>query len=422
MSVTYSSSVQRSFTRYGSETVTCTFQLDTVYDPQTNTGTLSLHTGVSNALGEQYSWYGDVKANGSIVLSYVGDWLSGVTSKSWNPSVTYDLEGNPSVSSYSISWNGGGSYSTSMGNTFGYYDDRSWVKSAEGFSAPGAGSGTVYVYKPTFYSLTIDKSNGDAPSSESHAAGYVMQLPTPMRAGYTFDGWTLTGSGTVSADNSTFTFGSGNATLIANWVAIPYTVSITQGTGSTVTVTKNGTPVSDGDTVTYGDALLISFAAETGYDLTTSTVNGITWTSAQLIVTGAVTIIAAAKAKEYSLSLTVSDSGLAYNVLRTSSPFGGGAIGGLADGATIYYGDVIKVNFTVSSGYQIQTATVNGTDISDAGEINVTVSQNMVVVLTVKLGALVYIGNEPYQAFIWNGSSWEQYEAYIGNGNSWEAY
>jgi len=40
-------------------------------------------------------------------------------------------------------------------------------------------------------------------------------LPTPTRSGYTFSGWTLTGSGSLSGN--TYTFGTSNGTVTAQW-------------------------------------------------------------------------------------------------------------------------------------------------------------------------------------------------------------
>ena len=33
---------------------------------------------------------------------------------------------------------------------------------------------------------------------------------------------------------------------------------------------------------------------------------------------------------------------------------------------------------------------------------------------------LVYIGNEAYQIYIGNGSSWDLYAPYVGNGSGWD--
>lgn len=74
-----------------------------------------------------------------------------------------------------------------------------------------------------------------------------------------------------------------------------FTLSISAGTGSTITVTRNGTVLSDGASLSYGDTLTISFTANSGYALTTHTVNGSTFPSGSTqSVAGNVAVVAAA--------------------------------------------------------------------------------------------------------------------------------
>ena len=131
----------------------------------------------------------------------------------------------------------------------------------------------------------------------------------------------------------------------------------------------------------------------------------------------------------YTLSLSTSDNGVVVDVFRSASPYGGGATGLLNDGDTLYYGDVLSIAYAIGEGYQKKQATVNGADFGGdySGSTSIAaVSSAVSVVVLVKLGAIVYIGNEAYQAFIGNadGSAWEQYEGFIGNaaGTVWDAY
>ena len=60
-------------------------------------------------------------------------------------------------------------------------------------------------------------------------------IPVPTRTGYTFTGWTLTGQGSTMSSltsNSTFTMGTEDATLTANWSPISYQVDY-HGNGAT---------------------------------------------------------------------------------------------------------------------------------------------------------------------------------------------
>ena len=78
---------------------------------------------------------------------------------------------------------------------------------------------------------------------------------------------------------------------------VPYSLSISEGTGSTVTVTRNGTTLSVNDPIYYNEKLTITFGTETGYSLATHTVNGSEFTSGSShTVTGNVAIVATATA------------------------------------------------------------------------------------------------------------------------------
>ena len=150
--------------------------------------------------------------------------------------------------------------------------------------------------------------------------------------------------------------------------------------------------------------------------------------------TAAITLYAQWTKITFTLSISASDVGVVVNVLRTSSPIGGASSGQLNNGATLYYGDELVVSYRRSSSYTLQQATVNGVTIplktgsTTEGELAVTVTQNQAVVVTVEVGAIVYIYNETtedwdqYQAFIYGSNGWEQYAAYVYNDGNWEQY
>ena len=81
----------------------------------------------------------------------------------------------------------------------------------------------------------------------------------------------------------------------------PYSLSISAGTQTNVTVTRTSSPnqgastgtLSSGSVVYYGDVLKITASANSGYNLSTFTVNGNNFTSGNTItVTSAITIVA----------------------------------------------------------------------------------------------------------------------------------
>lgn len=203
-----------------------------------------------------------------------------------------------------------------------------------------------------------------------------------------------------------------------------FTLSISAGTGSSITVKKGQTTLSDGATVKYGDSLTISFAALTGYQLDSHTVNGQAFTSGNnYTVIGAVNVAAIASVLQYALSIFEGPQ-TSIVVNRTSSPLEGAATGALTDGATIYYNDVLEITFAASLGFSLSTHTVNESTFESGDDI--TVTSDIYVAATSNVDCFVEIGNDvnfdQYTIHIGNGTSFDTYQAYIGNGTSWEPY
>lgn len=143
-----------------------------------------------------------------------------------------------------------------------------------------------------------------------------------------------------------------------------FTLTISAGTGSTVTVLRNGTALSGGAALTYGDVLTVRFAPQTGYDLASHTVNGASFASGGThTVTGAVTAAATATRKRFLLTVSAG-AGSTVTVLR-----GGTA---LADGAILTYGDVLTVRLAAQAGYEATGLTVNGAAFASGGTHTVT--------------------------------------------------
>ena len=72
--------------------------------------------------------------------------------------------------------------------------------------------------QPTQYTLTLNANGGSVtPPTVTQAQGTTYNLPTPTRSNHTFTGWTLTGGGNLSG--SSYTFGTSNGTVTAQWTA-----------------------------------------------------------------------------------------------------------------------------------------------------------------------------------------------------------
>lgn len=131
-----------------------------------------------------------------------------------------------------------------------------------------------------------------------------------------------------------------------------YTLSISAGTGSTISVKRSSTALSNGATINEGEALTITFGASTGYDIATHTVNGTTFTSGSShTVAGNVSVVSTASVKSFKLTISAG-TGSSITVKRTSSPKKGATTGNLSNGAEIYYSDELSVSFTYSTGYE----------------------------------------------------------------------
>jgi uncharacterized repeat protein (TIGR02543 family) len=301
------------------------------------------------------------------------------------------------------------------GNLFGGIDSNS-----KPWGAVGEQSVSLATHRST---LTVNPNGGSWNGSTNSQSFYQLPSSTkaianPTRSGYTFGGWAVSGTGSLSG--TTYTFGSENTTttLTAQWTPISYTVTCEDRLGDSSGLLLGSS------TASYSYGTVVS-GANFGSDTTPSAYyTGFKYSSSSsATVTGNITVYRYFAVNTYPLSVTKSDNGITVNISRLTSPYGGGSIGLLSNGATLYYGDTLSVSWAVQSGYMQDTLTVNSVDVSaETPPYPVTVSSSVTVVMTVKLGAIVYIENDLYQAFIYDGANWVQYEAYIYNGSSWDAY
>lgn len=213
----------------------------------------------------------------------------------------------------------------------------------------------------------------------------VLKITFTASTGYDIATHTVNGTTFTSGNSHTVTAA---VSVVSTATLKTFTLSINAGTGSTATVKRGSTTLSDGDTITYNDVLTITFGASTGYDLATHTVNGTTFPSGNThTVTAAVSVVSTATVKSFTLSVSTG-TGSSVTVNRTSSPKQGAATGDLSDGATIYYSDVLKITFTPSTGYSIAVHTVDGVDFTSGGSKTVTANVAVVATATVKVFTL----------------------------------
>ena len=262
--------------------------------------------------------------------------------------------------------------------TSGNLDACGSVTSADGANhLAGSGSEVVAIDSQRFDALLnatlvwLDPNGGQCDTDylvvEPGQAG--TQLPTPVRMGYEFNGWRLS-DGTLLTDSNITDFGQ-CVTVYAQWQPEQYTISWETGVGEIITVNRTASYVEDvplgalssGDAIYYGDALSVTYAADTGFTLLENGAEAIQVTGD---VTSA-TIYASVRANAFKVNWNTG-TGYTITVSRTSSPYQGAATGTLSKNADVYYGDVLSVTYSASSSKYKLTAT---------GETSITVTGNV---------------------------------------------
>ena len=163
------------------------------------------------------------------------------------------------------------------------------------------------------YTVTLD-GNGGTPSQSSSTFYYneaLGTLPTVTRTGYTFKGWSTSANGPVNV--STTTKVTGDVTYYAIWQINSYTLTVTAGTGGTV---------SGSGTYNYGETATLKATASSGYHFVKWS-DGNTNANRTVTVTGNATYTAIFEQDPYlnldKTSLTFEASGGTQTVKVTSN-------------------------------------------------------------------------------------------------------
>lgn len=286
------------------------------------------------------------------------------------------------------------------------------------------GTGTGYASKASYTANAAATLYAIWNTSTSYTYTYALPTGTPTKNQTVTVTFNANGGSTTKASQT-----STRAMTFSGWY--------TSASGGTKRTTDSQVSASETVYAHYGDGTsaypsvtlpTASQCTRTGYTLlgfaTSATATSAAYSPGESYTpTAGITLYAVWRIISYSVSANISARGITANILRTASPVAGAASGLLSDGDTVYYNDTVKVSWAISTGYQADTLRINGVDVSSLSEKTVTVASALTVILTVKLGAIVYINGVAYQAFIDNGSNFNtQYEAYIDNGSSWEAY
>lgn len=232
--------------------------------------------------------------------------------------------------------------------------------------------------------ITFDANGGEVSEATKtiYYGQYYGDMPVPVRTGYTFVGWFTEKTGGKQVTKDTIVTALANQTLYAQWSAMAYTVNWANGTGYTIAVNRTSSPYANaatgalesGATVYYGDELAVTYTASTGYSIGSKGNTAITVT--ENITSSA--IYATATVNSYKATWNTG-TGYSITVKRTSSPLQGASTGNLSSGATIYYGDVLSITYTASTGYSLGnkgktsitvTGNVTSSDIYTSATVN----------------------------------------------------
>lgn len=217
-------------------------------------------------------------------------------------------------------------------------------------------------YQKGTIKVTFDANSGSSSVSEKNVfyGQTYGELPVPSKAYYTFVGWYTEAVGGTQILADTVVTSAVNQTLYAHWSANAFTVTFNANGGTVSTASKS---------VTYGDAYgTLPTPTRTGY-----TFNGWYNSNGEKVTSSTVqtndsnvTLTAKWTVNSYKVSWNTG-TGYTITVKRTSSPNKGASTGNLSNNEAIYYGDILKITYTASTGYSI----------TEHGKTSITVTGNV---------------------------------------------
>ena len=278
------------------------------------------------------------------------------------------------------------------------------------FTMPAKDTTVVVSFKKAVYSVSINTPVGGTATLNKSSAYYgdTITVTTKAGTGYTLD--KIYVNGTAISSGSSFTMPAKDTDVEVVFKQINYTISVTYGSNGTAKVSKN--PAN------YGDKIVITATPSTGYTVDTIKVNGtalvgtmeftmgnadatvnVTFKKAQYTITtsvpdggGTATVVKMANAgdtvaveckpntgyvldkilvnnnaitgtsftmPQQNTTVVVSFKKAVYSV-SINKPVGGTAT---LSATSAGYGELITVTATPSTGYELDSITVNGREI-----------------------------------------------------------
>ena len=266
--------------------------------------------------------------------------------------------------------NGGGSYNygasctltatANQGYTFTSWTENGNVVSTNASYTFTVNANRTLVANFTLNSYTITATanpsvGGTVSGGGNYNYGASCTLTATANQGYTFTNWTENGNVVSTNANYTFTVNA-NRTLVANFTANTYTISVSANP-------SNGGTVNGGGTYTYGQSCTVHATTASGYTFINWTENG-TQVSSQADYTFTV---------EGNRNLVANFSSQSYIITAVADP----TEGGIVTGSGGYdYGDVCTLTATANTGYTFVNWTKNGTQVSTNATYTFTVTES----------------------------------------------
>ena len=164
-----------------------------------------------------------------------------------------------------------------------------WYDAAEGGNKIGdagatynpSGETTLYAHwqEKVEYIVTYNANGGSCDTASATYQGTALTLPTPIREGYTFNGWyTAASGGTKIGDAGASYIPSANITLYAQWTINSYTIKVET---ENATVKVNGTQVNSAVSIQYGTQVTVevTYSKSDNRSTTIKGTDGTTYTS-----------------------------------------------------------------------------------------------------------------------------------------------
>ena len=210
--------------------------------------------------------------------------------------------------------------------------------------------------QPQSYTISVSANptnGGSVTGGGTYQQGQSCTVTATPATGYTFLRWTENGNQVSTNASYTFTV-TGNRTLVAQFQAQSYTITVTADP-------TNGGTVTGGGSYQYGQSCTVSATPATGFDFVRWTRNGTqvsTNPNYTFTVTGSATYVAEFQAQLYYIAINCNPSN-----------------GGTASGNGYYtYGQSCTVTATPATGYEFVNWTEDGNEVSTNASYTFTVT------------------------------------------------